>query len=828
MLLTAPELNHLAPLTGEVETVLLSTWISRMMMSDGKGAGIRKQPHWECRFKNNSVIVSRIPNTDGKGVLGQHVTILHVDEAQSYPIAGWRQVAETLNSGDEGSSWRCIAEGQLILTARGLIPIEQVIVGDELWTHRGRWRSVVRVYDNGVQDCIRVTGRGNPAGIVMTPGHRVLTRQMTRKKGARSLDDGETWGPISQLSERTDRRVDAWASPTDVTSQFSPPPLRGVDVGSLGWLWLYGLYLAEGYSVDFEYRGKAGGVQRHRRVAWCVNDLECEEVADRLHALGFRTHLYRQGRSVKVVVAGWRVQKWLSGSAGQLAAGKRLAPWVFGLDEEQRRAVFEGMVYGDGSHSKARDRYEYVTTSHALALGFRLLAQTLGYVCGMMLKPAEPRTIDGRIINSGECWTVTAVLSATQRKRQILLSDGMAWGPVNPRRDFHPAGPRHVYDLEVEEDHSYVVEGVVVSNCHGVSLGLRDDFFEKTQPGSGWKVHRPMAMHRPTWSKEERDAKELYYGGTRQSIDFRRNIYGEHCNAANVVFLLANLVACSDLDRGSVYNSDVYRLIRISSDLFRDGAPDHERAAVIRNLIQVPEAHFTGYSQRAGGREVGSPKGYSAYWAGQDLGLLSDPSEILVCGARRGEDFLEVLLRIQLKQIRTADQKLVVEILFETYGDALKGYGIDMTGLGRPIWDELTSYSFGDRIHGFDFGKKYIESFEPRQLKDGEIMKDLARMRQFKEIATDVLRNRFVDPRRIRFPYDREISLEWSGVTYSVIPDARDSYTGRRIYSGTSLHTLDAGRCLVGAIHIPPLEAMLEVRKEEEPVMDFFPGAMTW
>jgi hypothetical protein len=264
----------------------------------------------------------------------------------------------------------------------------------------------------------------------------------------------------------------------------------------------------------------------------------------------------------------------------------------------------------------------------------------------------------------------------------------------------------------------------------------------------------------------------------------------------------------------------------LTSDLFGKELPDHARESMIRSMIDVPRNHFVGYSQKVGGVEVGSPRGYSAYWAGQDVGMVQDPSEVLLAGVRSGEDFLEIILRIQMKEINATDQKLVVQILFELYGDKLRGFGIDNTGQGRPIWDELTRYPFGDRIHGFGFGKDYIESFEARELREGEKMKDLARMRNFKELSTDTLRNRYIDGRMIRFPSDKEISLEWAGVTYHTVLDPRDPYTGKRMYSGGSLHTLDAGRVLVGAIHIPPLQAMLEEKKEDVPVLDFFPGAV--
>jgi hypothetical protein len=106
MLLTAPELNHLRPLVDAVESRLMTSRIMTEMLPDTKGRGIARQPHWQVRFRNGAKIVSRLPNKDGKGVKGQHVIKLEIDEAQDYPLAGWIEIVECLNRGSVGAQWR--------------------------------------------------------------------------------------------------------------------------------------------------------------------------------------------------------------------------------------------------------------------------------------------------------------------------------------------------------------------------------------------------------------------------------------------------------------------------------------------------------------------------------------------------------------------------------------------------------------------------------------------------------------------------------------------------------------------------------------------------
>lgn len=425
---------------------------------------------------------------------------------------------------------------------------------------------------------------------------------------------------------------------------------------------------------------------------------------------------------------------------------------------------------------------------------------------------------------------------ARQPHWQVRFKNGTSIVSRLPNKDGKGVKGMHVINIELDEAQDYPAAGWIeivetlnaglpgaMWRCHGVSKGVRDKFFERTQRDSGWSVHRPMAMHRPTWGDVERQSKTKEYGGSRQSIDYRRNIYGEHGDASNSVFVLSRLMACVDLDEGSFYNQDVYLNISMEYESFPEGASDEERLALIHSWINLPSYHLNGYSQKVGGKEVGSPKGYSSYVAGMDVGVTNHPSEILVYGQRSGTDTLELLTRVHMRRINTDDQKHVVIALFAFYGHKLT-FGIDKTGVGFPVWDQLTRAPFGSRVYGFGFSEKRIFAFEDRELVGTETFRDLARYRNFVEGSTDWLRNDYIDQHKMRIPYDREIIIEFQGQTYTTVKDSGDPYGVKHVFSGGSFHTLDAAKVAIGTKHIPPLEAMLESRPEQESVLDMFVG----
>ena len=136
MLITAPELNHLRPVTDKVEHQILSHRLSKEMLPKQRGNGINHQPQFQAHFINNARIMSRLPQRDGKGVKGS------------------------------------VGEGAIVPTTRGLVPIEMVRAGDYVLTHRGRYARVAHVYSYEAER-VCLGGSGH-RGIVVSENHRVL------------------------------------------------------------------------------------------------------------------------------------------------------------------------------------------------------------------------------------------------------------------------------------------------------------------------------------------------------------------------------------------------------------------------------------------------------------------------------------------------------------------------------------------------------------------------------------------------------------------------------------------------------------------------------
>ena len=373
-----------------------------------------------------------------------------------------------------------------------------------------------------------------------------------------------------------------------------------------------------------------------------------------------------------------------------------------------------------------------------------------------------------------------------------------------PQRDGKGVKGLHPLRLEMDEAQDFPQAGWIELietlrhgeegaqwRAHGVSRGVRDEFYRHSQPGSGWVVHKITGMHRPTWSDEERADKIEAYG-SRDSADYKRNILGEHGDATNPLFVLHRLTAIVDDNESSEYNQDIYYYKRIMDEML-DGQP-------IDMLIDVPGSHSK----------------WKVTWGGMDVGMTNHPSEILVFGEENAKHgaVLRLITRIHLERIRSSDQRRVIEILFESYDFRL--FTMDRTGLGLPLYQELQDGAphLMDRLKGYNADQKVIVGYEEHE--EWEDPDDYAIKRQVKEYGYDLLRS-FVDQKKLILPWDRELIGEWQGQTWTRVRSETNAY-GKKTFARGKFHTLDAAAMAVIGRELLKLEEVSKVMSAREPV----------
>ncbi|MEU8836592.1 Hint domain-containing protein [Streptomyces sp900116325] len=226
--------------------------------------------------------------------------------------------------------------GTMILTRRGLVPIEDVIEGDDVFTHQRLWRPVTAAMRT-TAPTVRVHCASLASGLAATADRPFLTRV------ARVFLEGGEAGELSSAGWTRARDLaegHRLASPLDfgkpVPVPDLPASLTGIDPADV--------LRTAGYMIRL--KGEAAAAL-------------CPDLVD-----------------------------WVAAQFGGYGAGRRFPAWALTMPEELRQAFLDGLV-NDGPQ---RDQFAVRMHSKSFMVGLRLLVCSLGFAGGLsdQGRPGKP------------------------------------------------------------------------------------------------------------------------------------------------------------------------------------------------------------------------------------------------------------------------------------------------------------------------------------------------------------------------------------------------------------------------------------------------------
>jgi DNA polymerase len=168
--LTEAELPEIVRKWREASPHIVNFWwtLGDAMMNAVRSGVVTNLPHGLCVWRTRKMLIMQLPSgrclryydpAIGLNRFGQE-SITY----QGYEAGKWLR----LESYGPKFVENCLAEGTLVLTARGYIPIEDVKLSDRIWDGCA-WVSHEGVIYKGVQEVIKVNS------LLMTPEHLILT-----------------------------------------------------------------------------------------------------------------------------------------------------------------------------------------------------------------------------------------------------------------------------------------------------------------------------------------------------------------------------------------------------------------------------------------------------------------------------------------------------------------------------------------------------------------------------------------------------------------------------------------------------------------------------
>lgn len=382
----------------------------------------------------------------------------------------------------------CFPAGTLILTSERLKPIEEVKVGDMVLTHLNRWRRVIQT-GSKISDTIVLKGQG-VSSLECTPNHPFWSTGKTKNKhlGIRQLEEPK-WLEAENMPGRMWLNMNATGACLPIPDPNETEAHVRISL-STPFFYFVGRWLGDGWANSHKRKNRINSNMKRVYVC-CAHEL-ADDLEKKLEDTGLHFGRVEQPSTTRFTCSSMALFDWLTTNFGIHAAGKNLPSWVFGMKREWRQALFDGYLESDGcilSNGKK-------TTSISLPLttGMKILASGLGKASSVTYSMPKRKScvIEGRIVNEHGFYSQTYY----NNSRSALISKDGFWGLV--RKKLPGRKNIRVYNLEVEDDHSYVAAGIAVHNCQSFSVaGKREGLAGAS--GLMFEYIRAVRELRPRW-----------------------------------------------------------------------------------------------------------------------------------------------------------------------------------------------------------------------------------------------------------------------------------------------------------------------------------------
>ena len=393
-------------------------------------------------------------------------------------------------------SFPCFTGDTLVLTDKGYKQIKNMQVGDYVLTHNNRYKKVLKTMNNGKKPIYKL--KAMPVDeIKCTKDHRFYVREMyrtyprkedgkrTRKRNFKTPE----WLPLSQLNKNHYIGV-----AINQKSEF--PKWEGIvfrwkdgrksriknQLSSLmdnySFWWLIGRYIGDGWQ-----RTQGG-------IIICCSKKELKDMPTHLRNCGLNYNVVEEKTVYKFHIPLKELQEFTT-QFGIGAFNKHLTDMIYNLPIDYLKSFLDGYISADGCVLKD-GVYKISTISRELAYGIGQCVAKAYKTPYRIYKTQRSDTcvIEGRIVNSKNDFQVVWKLKKNKQDK-AFYEDGYVWFPIQDIEQTSEEAT--VYDIEVEDDHSFTANGVIVHNCQDLSVAGKMQGMSKgsgTRSGLLWEVER--------------------------------------------------------------------------------------------------------------------------------------------------------------------------------------------------------------------------------------------------------------------------------------------------------------------------------------------------
>lgn len=404
-------------------------------------------------------------------------------------------------------SFPCFIEGTLVLTSNGYKPIEDITENDYVLTHTNTYQKVVKPMVNEANHIYKLSTMASE-DLFVTEEHPFYVRKRERK-----------WNNERRSYDRVFHKPE-WIKTKDLDKSYyvgcainqksELPKWDGVEFnGAWGhkvqknelcdlfekneFWWLVGRFIGDGWTRDYKT-----DKFHSERVVICCGKHKKDEIVEVLDQLPFNYSVVEERTVYKFHIVNKELTRFLY-QFGKGASNKRLTSDVINLPVDLLESFLEGYISSDG----------YITEDGLIKISSvsqKLIYDTAQCIMKVYKRPVsvyltkrKPTcVIEGRTVNQKDTYTVT-FKKVKNKQDKAFYEDGYVWCPINNIEKLDYNGL--VYNMEVENDNSYVVQNIIVHNCTDISVAGKQDGVIKWQTRSGllYECEKVIEYKRPKY-----------------------------------------------------------------------------------------------------------------------------------------------------------------------------------------------------------------------------------------------------------------------------------------------------------------------------------------
>ena len=374
----------------------------------------------------------------------------------------------------------CYIGGSFVRTFSGLKKIEHIQVGDLVLTDKGHYKPVIETMVHKSDNVYRI--KTGPSGeFMLTGNHPIFAQEIKRgmewdkdiqKHVYRHKLLSSGFKAVSDLDPSKDFLRLGYSKLSTIPSENTENPYN-INFSNPDFWWICGLFMADGWREFVKRKGRNNTARFDRRLFLCCEKLteEVEEISRRLKSagIGFRIDNHRTCYKFALHIVGNRLFDYL-GTFGDKCENKAPNSDVFNLPPHLLKSFLEGYFYGDGNKENDGKIQSFHSVSKILVYSMpELIFKAFGEVCSINIKPPYVGTIESRSVKCRESYVGRFTHNPEAHVKGIPIGEEL-YVKINEIEKVD--GIFDVYNLTVEDDHTYVANGLVTHNC-GVAISDR-------------------------------------------------------------------------------------------------------------------------------------------------------------------------------------------------------------------------------------------------------------------------------------------------------------------------------------------------------------------